>query len=113
MDFFWNLLPLQTISHLVLLSSAFIPLFGLLFPQGNGFLCTLIGSSGSSLLFLFSNFLLIFLSSLLNLVPLLFIPHFLMFLLLPLPGTSLRIRHLPHRRRAQQRIPQPLQLRLE
>lgn len=55
------------------------------FPQVNSFLCTLIGSSGSNLLCLFRNFLLIFLSSLLipNLVALLFIPYFPMF---PIPS---------------------------
>lgn len=53
--------PSNRLHHLVL-----FPSFGPLFPQGNSFLCTLIGSSGSSWLFLLSNSVLIFLSSLLT-----------------------------------------------
>ena len=79
--------PLNQLPHMVVLSpvfTVFISSFALLSPQVNSFLCTLIGSSVSNLLFLFRTFLLIFLSSLLtpNLMVLLFTLHFLLFLLL-------------------------------
>lgn len=67
--------PLPNLHHVFLESSPpsnhlhhliFFPSFGPRFPQGNSFLCTLIGSSDSSWRFLLSNSLPIFLSSLLT-----------------------------------------------
>jgi hypothetical protein len=57
--------PLNHLPHMVALSpvfTVFISSFALLSPQVNSFLCTLIGSSVSNLMFLFRTFLLIFLS---------------------------------------------------
>ena len=110
--------PLKHFTHSAVLPPVFISSFAPLSAQVNSFLCTLIGSSGSNLLCLFSNFLLIFLSSLL--IPNLW-PYYSYLISLcscysfP-PGTShqcLYIRHSPHRSRVQQIIPRPLQPRPE